>query len=76
MMRALARAQLGRIATLRPAWIYGGVLFGLLYAALTLHLDERLFYTLKTAWHEHSWVSHVRPSLVLYKNIAYGTPVQ
>ena len=55
MMRALARAQLGRIATLRPAWIYGGVLFGLLYAALTLHLDERLFYTLKTAWHEHSW---------------------
>ena len=58
MMRALARAQLGRIATLRPAWIYGGVLFGLLYAALTLHLDERLFYTLKTTWHESSWERH------------------
>lgn len=55
MMRALARAQLGRFATLRPAWWYGCALFGLLYAAATVHLDERLFYTLKTTWHESSW---------------------
>jgi uncharacterized protein YjiK len=55
MMRALARAQLGRVAALRPAWWYGCALFALLYAATTIHLDERLFYTLKTTWHETSW---------------------
>ncbi|EWC41142.1 SdiA-regulated domain-containing protein [Stutzerimonas stutzeri] len=55
-MRALAIAHLGRIATLRPlTWVYAFVLFGLLYLAATLHLDERVFYSLKTAWHEASW---------------------
>ncbi len=48
-MRALAIAQLGRLATLRPlSWAFGLLLFCLLYLAVTLHLDERLFYTLKT----------------------------
>ncbi|AKN25893.1 SdiA-regulated domain-containing protein [Stutzerimonas stutzeri] len=55
-MRALAIAQLGRLATLRPlSWACGLLLFCLLYLAVTLHLDERLFYTLKTTWHENSW---------------------
>lgn len=55
-MRALAIAQLGRLATLRPlSWAFGLLLFCLLYLAVTLHLDERLFYTLKTTWHENSW---------------------
>ncbi len=55
-MRALAIAQLGRLATLRPlSWACGLLLFCLLYFAVTLHLDERLFYTLKTTWHENSW---------------------
>lgn len=55
MMRALARAQLGRFATLRPVWWYGCALFSLLYAASFIHLDERLFYALKTTWHEDIW---------------------
>ena len=55
MMRALARAQLGRVATLRPAWWYACALIGLLYAAASIHLDERLFYAIKTTWHESSW---------------------
>lgn len=58
-MRALAIAQLGRLATLRPlSWACGLLLFCLLYLAVTLHLDERLFYTLKTTWHESSWERH------------------
>ncbi|MGE4405561.1 SdiA-regulated domain-containing protein [Pseudomonas sp.] len=54
-MRALAKAYLGRFASAGPTiWVYGCLLC-LLYAAATVHLDERLFYTLKTLWHEASW---------------------
>ncbi|MCQ4295635.1 SdiA-regulated domain-containing protein [Pseudomonas stutzeri] len=54
-MLALARSHLGRIAALRPAWVYASLFFGLLYVATAFHLDERLFYTLKTTWHESTW---------------------
>ena len=57
-MLAIARARLERITTLRPAWAYGCVFFGLLYVVAATHLDERLFYTLKTTWHESSWERH------------------
>ncbi|MHA6478300.1 SdiA-regulated domain-containing protein [Stutzerimonas sp. KH-1] len=57
-MLAIARARLERITTLRPAWAYGCVFFGLLYVVTATHLDERLFYTLKTTWHESSWERH------------------
>ncbi len=52
------------VTELRPQWLLGtrprvwalGLLgAGLLYAAATFHLDERVFYGLKSAWHENSW---------------------
>lgn len=39
----------------RPkAWALGLLVAGLLYAASTIHLDERVFYSLKSALHENS----------------------
>lgn len=39
----------------RPlTWGLGLLAAGLLYAVATFHLDERVFYSLKSAWHEDS----------------------
>ena len=74
-MLALAKAHLGPLATQRPAvWLAAGLLACLLYGASRMHLDERLFYTLKTSWHEASWE---RRSLWLpeYRVTIDGQPV-
>lgn len=40
----------------RPrVWALGLLAAGLLYAATTFHLDERVYYGLKSAWHENRW---------------------
>lgn len=36
-------------------WALGMLGAGLLYGAATFHLDERVFYSLKSAWYENSW---------------------
>jgi uncharacterized protein YjiK len=42
----------------RPrTWALGLLAAGMFYAASTLHLDERVFYSLRSAWHETSWES-------------------
>ncbi|WP_181298264.1 SdiA-regulated domain-containing protein [Pseudomonas sp. Q2-TVG4-2] len=38
-------------------WALGMLVAGAFYAAAALHLDERVFYSLKSAWHENSWES-------------------
>ncbi len=38
-------------------WLSGLLAAGMLYAAGTYHLDERVFYSLKSAWHEKSGAS-------------------
>ncbi len=52
------------VTQLRPQWLLNtrprtwalGLLgAGLLFAATTFHLDERVFYGLKSAWHENRW---------------------
>ena len=46
------------LSAVRPrAWALGLLATGMLYAAATFHLDERVFYSLKSAWHENTWVS-------------------
>lgn len=52
-MFALAKAMPGRFATVRPRiWLFGALACCLLYAAAALHLDERLFFIMKTDWQE------------------------
>lgn len=42
----------------RPrVWALGMLAAALLYCATAFHLDERLYYGLKSAWHENSWES-------------------
>lgn len=54
-MFALAKALPGRLATVKPrVWLLGMLVSGLLYTAATLHLDERLFFAVKTDWFESS----------------------
>jgi len=36
-------------------WALGMLAAGLFYTAATLHLDERVFYSLQSAWHENRW---------------------
>ena len=44
------------LSGVRPkTWALGLLAAGLLYAASALHLDERAFYSLKSAWHENRW---------------------
>jgi len=44
------------LSGMRPKlWALGLLSAGLLYAASTMHLGERAFYGLKSAWHENSW---------------------
>ncbi|MCQ4319843.1 SdiA-regulated domain-containing protein [Stutzerimonas stutzeri] len=43
----------------RPqAWALAMLAAGLLYAGTTFHLDERVFYSLQSAWHEDSRQAH------------------
>ncbi|OYW96076.1 MAG: DNA-binding protein [Pseudomonadales bacterium 32-61-5] len=44
------------LSGMRPKlWPLGLLAAGLLYAVSAMHLDERAFYALKSAWHENSW---------------------
>ena len=46
------------LSAVRPrAWALGLLAAGALYTAATFHLDERVFYSLRSAWHENTWVS-------------------
>src|SRR5690606_2042997 len=52
-MFARSKALPGRLAAVKPrVWLLGALAFCLLYTATTVHLDERLFFTMKTAWLE------------------------
>jgi uncharacterized protein YjiK len=55
-MFTLRKSLPGRLAAVKPGiWALGLLASGLLYVAATMHLDERLFFSLKSAWHEQSW---------------------
>ena len=44
-----------RLPALRPqVWGLGALVAGLLYAAANVHLDERIFYAMQSAWHADS----------------------
>ncbi len=44
-----------RLPALRPqVWGLGALAAGLLYAAASVHLDERIFYAVQSAWHADS----------------------
>ncbi|MHB0807616.1 SdiA-regulated domain-containing protein [Stutzerimonas nitrititolerans] len=52
-MFARSKALPGRLAAVKPrVWLLGALASCLLYTATTMHLDERLFFTMKTAWLE------------------------
>lgn len=57
---------MANVFSLRPQWLtdmrlragaLGLLGAGMLYTATSFHLEERLFYSLRSAWHEHSWAS-------------------
>ncbi|MCW3147076.1 SdiA-regulated domain-containing protein [Stutzerimonas stutzeri] len=51
-----ASKRLGLMGGLRPqVWLAGLLMLCCGYATTTFHLDERLFYSLRTAWHESRW---------------------
>ncbi|QLF94734.1 SdiA-regulated domain-containing protein [Pseudomonas sp. ABC1] len=55
-MISIAKGMLGRLPVVRPwMWLSVAGLAGLMYLAATFHLDDRLLFSLKTYWHEHSW---------------------
>ncbi|MCQ4314125.1 SdiA-regulated domain-containing protein [Pseudomonas stutzeri] len=55
-MPIFTNAQSRWLPGARPkVWALGMLGAGLLYAAATFHLDERMFYGLKSAWYENSW---------------------
>jgi len=55
-MPILVEGRPAGFAGVRPKlWALGLLSAGLLYAAFALHLDERAFYSLKSAWHENRW---------------------
>lgn len=55
-MPILTDAQSQWLPRARPkVWALGLLAAGLLYSAASFHLDERVFYGLKSAWHENSW---------------------
>jgi len=55
-MPILTDAQSQWLPRARPkVWALGLLAAGLLYSAASFHLEERVFYGLKSAWHENSW---------------------
>src|SRR5690606_37390626 len=42
-------------ASPKRLWALGLLCAGLLYTTFAMHLDERAFYSVKSAWHENSW---------------------
>src|SRR5690606_8161458 len=42
-------------ASPKKLWALGLLCAGLLYTTFAMHLDERAFYSVKSAWHENSW---------------------
>lgn len=57
-MSIVTELWLQRLSGTRPRiWVLGMLTAGLVYAAATFHLGERVFYGLKSAWHENSWES-------------------
>lgn len=55
-MLSAAKGALGRLPVVSP-WKWALLLFVLLtvYQVRTLHLDERLYFWIKTSWHEDAW---------------------
>jgi uncharacterized protein YjiK len=57
-MSIVTELWLQRLSGTRPRiWVLGMLTAGLVYAAATFHLGERVFYGLRSAWHENSWES-------------------
>jgi uncharacterized protein YjiK len=57
-MSIVTELRLQWLSGTRPRiWALGMLTAGLVYAAATFHLDERVFYGLRSAWHENSWES-------------------
>jgi len=55
-MLSAAKGVLGRLPVISP-WIWALVLISLTlaYQVRTLHLDDRLYFWVKTSWHETEW---------------------
>ena len=55
-MLSAAKGVLGRLPVVSP-WKWALLLFVLLavYQVRTLHLDDRLYFWIKTSWHEEAW---------------------
>jgi uncharacterized protein YjiK len=54
-MTTVTDTRRGWLPGARPqVWALGMLAVGLLYAGMTFHIDERVFYSLQSAWHQDS----------------------
>ncbi|MBE7376123.1 SdiA-regulated domain-containing protein [Pseudomonas sp. AL-54] len=50
-----SKTAVAALTSSRRFWLLAALLASLVYAAFSMHLGERVFYSLKTAWHEANW---------------------